>query len=103
MPLGVGSNQHSLYSGFATAKRSTGPTLSAKLRPRSLFEQVAIANTDPPATEETKALTGVGDVDRAFPAACGLTTALWEARSAFGCCANAPSFGWESRSGGTRR
>jgi hypothetical protein len=42
-------------------------------------------------------------VDRDLSAACGLTTALWEARSAFGCCADAPPFGWKRRSTGTRR
>jgi hypothetical protein len=75
------------------AKRSAGSALSAKFRPRSLFDQIAFVNTDPPEAKETKALTDVGDVDRDFPAACGLSTALWEARSAFGCCADAPSFG----------
>src|SRR5258708_37145531 len=103
VPVGVGSNQYSLCSGLAPAKRSTGPALSAKFCPQSPFNEGTIANPDPPAAKKTNALTNVGDVDRDFPAACGLTTALWGARSAFGCCANAPSFGWESRSVGTRR
>ena len=43
---------------------------------------------------------GTEYVDRGFPAASGLSTALWGARSASGCCADAPSFGWEIRSAG---
>ena len=101
-PRRVGSNQHSSSSNLAkTGQRCAKcPTVPVQFCPGLALATATISS---PAPQETNPPMSSEVVDRDFRAACGLTTALWGARSAFGCCANAPSFGWESRSAGTRR